>query len=656
MKLTLNLNANTMKKFTLMLSLVALASITFAQVAGVHAPVKDKAQKTMKSQLKGGEEVAWEVTFEEDPAVWTIAHDQGDADWMVSDTTITGTDFEAPESDGLPAGTMVSSYWLYMGHRDLGEYSESGQNFAWIDGITDLLNGTEEIKNAWVEFTGIDLTDVDNPKLSFYQNYKHLNSAYSYLDISLDGGATYTEEVLLNGDVEGNMYGDTQYEIILTEYIANESNVALRFRWQTTEAGIGGYGYGWSIDDIKIVNNPDVDMVLKKGVMNFFDYVDYTDPANADYFHISSHYGMLPEEQFENDAAVMVFNGIVESKGNLDLAPDMNVTVFDPEMTEIYNETVTGVTLSTAGVDTIDVLVEFGLDAEPMNGEYTVVYTVEATDDAYMEDNVDTTFFNVTDNVMGRDLGNVTSYTSPGVWLDGGVDGDMLGTNYLFLYETTVETLDVYIASETTVGTSIVAHVMQYDDAASDWVDIGTSDLTTIDETMLGDWHSFTFPDPIDITPDPETGAFEVKAAIEFYFGGEDNDLYIGVDPTVNVSIWGASWYFVEGSNANSWLSLSNWSRGGLSIRLTTPESNAVANIDAEKVGVYPNPNNGIFTIDNVRGADVEVYNLVGQRVFAASNLEQNVQIDLSELSEGTYVVKVSGLNDVKTQKINIVK
>ncbi|MDA3910651.1 MAG: T9SS type A sorting domain-containing protein [Bacteroidales bacterium] len=651
-----------MKKFTLMMSLVVLASFAFAQVVGVHAPTKDEAQKVKYNKAKGGEDVVWEVTFEEDPAVWTIAHDQGEADWTVSDSTVTGMTFENGvdfTSEDLPVGTLVSSMWYYCGRRDLGEFSESGGNFAWIDGITDLLAGTEEIKNAWVQFDGIDLTGVDAPKLSFYQNYKALNSAFSYLDISLDGGATWEHEVVLNDGVEGNSYGDDRYEVILTDYIAGEANVSLRFRWQTTEAAIGGYGYGWEIDDIKIVNNPDVDMVLKKGVMNFFDYVDYTDPANADYFHISGHLGMLPEEQFENAAAVMVFNGIVESKGNLDIVPDFSVTVFDPEMTEIYNETVSGANLTTAQVDTIDLLVEFGLDGDPYPalGEYTVIYNVIATDDAYEVDNIDTTFFNVTDATFARDLGNAVSSTGPGVWLDGGLDGDMIATNYVFLYETTIESMDIYIHESSTTGTSMVAHIMQYDEAATDWVDLGTSDLIVIDESMLGTWHSFTFPDPITITPDTETGAFEVKAAAEFYYGGEDNDLYIGYDPSVNTSIWGTSWYFTGGSNANSWLSLSNWSRGGVGIRLVTPTSHdAIAPINADNVNVYPNPTSGQLTIENVNGADVEVFNLVGQRVYTAKNVDKNMTVDLSNLSEGTYIVKVSGTNTFKTQKINIVK
>jgi len=652
-----------MKKFTLMMSLVVLASIAFAQVVGVHAPTKDKKQTVKYNQAKGGEDVVWEVTFEEDPAVWTIAHDEGDADWTVSDTTVTGTNFENGvdfEDDDLPVGTLVSSMWYYCGRRDLGEFSESGGNFAWIDGITDLLVGTEEIKNAWVQFDGLDMSTVDNPKLSFYQNYKALNTAFSYLDISLDGGTTWAHEIILNEDVEGNSYGVTRYEVILTDYIAGEANVSLRFRWQTTEAAIGGYGYGWEIDDVKIVNNPDVDMVLKKGVMNFFDYVDYTNPADADYFHISSHYGMLPEEQFDNAAAVMVFNGIVESKGNLDVVPDFNVTVLDPDMDEIYNETVSGVNLITAQKDTIDLLLELSLDGDPYPalGEYTVIYNVIVADDAYEVDNTDTTSFNVTDATFGRDLGNTVSGVGPSQWLDVGRDGNMLATNYIFLYETTVESMDVYIHESSTTGTVMIAHVMQYDDVAATWEDLSASNPIVIEDDMLGTWHSFTFLDPITIVPDSESGSFEVKAAAEFYYNdNEDNELLIGYDPTVNVSIWGASWYFTDGSNANSWISLSNWSSGGVGIRLVTPTSHdAIAPINADNVNVYPNPSTGHFTIENVRGADVEIFNLVGQRVYLAQNVDQNINVDLSNLSEGTYIVKVSGTNTFKTQKINIVK
>jgi hypothetical protein len=399
-------------------------------------------------------------------------------------------------------------------------------------------------------------------------------------------------------------------------------------------------------------------MVLKKGVMNFFEYVDYTDPANSGYFHISSHYGMIPEEQFEAQGSAMVFNAIVENKGNLDKSIELNVQVFDPEMTEIYNETANGSSLSTAQVDTVDLLMELIIDAPAMRGEYTVVYNVVADDDANADDNTDTTYFNITDEIYARDLGNPVSAVGPGQWLDGGNDGDMVGTNYFFLYETSIESLDVFVTNDSDAGTSMVAHVMGFDEASREWVDIATSALVTVDEAMLGDWYSFEFPDAIEIIPEPDAG-FSVKAAIEFFYhnsGTEEKDLFIGYEYGIPVSAYGTSWFFTAGSNPNTWYSITNWSRGGISIRLNTPKTDAVADFNIDEVNVYPNPTTGLFNIQNVRGADVEIFNMVGQRVYSATEVEENITVDLSNLSEGSYIVRISGLNTVKTQKINLIK
>ncbi|MEA3447033.1 MAG: hypothetical protein U9Q98_01090, partial [Bacteroidota bacterium] len=564
-----------MKKFTLLTAFVVLVSFAFAQVVGVHAPTKDKQkfEKVQKEEntLKVDPYVAWEVTFEEDPAVWTIAHDEGESDWVVSDTVITGLDYENCvdfNDDWLPCGTMVSSMWLYMGHRDLGEYSESGGNFAWIDGITDLLTSTEEIKNAWVQFDDIDLTNIDNPKLTFYQNYKHLNAAYSYLDISLDGGATFTEEILLNDGVEGNAYGDTFYEIILTDYIANESDVSLRFRWQTTQAGIGGYGYGWEIDDIKIVDNFDVDMKLQGIYMNFFEYIDYTVAGQEDWFHISSHYGMIPINQFNSDTAAMVFNAKVENGGNLDNTPELQVQVLDPTGNEVYNESAFGDLLSVTEKDTIDLIAPEFKPATPTVGKYTVIYNINIDGDENPDNNADTTFFIVTEEAFARDLGNMTSYTGPSAWLDGGTDGDMMGTDYLFLDESNdITSMSVYIASNTDPGTSLVGHILQYDADLEQWNDLMTTSLINITEDSIGKWIDLEFPAAVPVVL--EEGSFNVKAAVEFFYNGE-NELMVGYDGTVPASAWGTSWYMNEGANAGEWYTISNWSRGGVGIRLNS--------------------------------------------------------------------------------------
>jgi len=79
------------------------------------------------------------------------------------------------------------------------------------------------------------------------------------------------------------------------------------------------------------------------------------------------------------------------------------------------------------------------------------------------------------------------------------------------------------------------------------------------------------------------------------------------------------------------------------------------------EVNLYPNPNNGSFTI-NYAGTGkqlmVEVYNVMGQQVLSQQyNVANNSNIPVNGLSEGVYFVKMNVDNvPVKTEKIIVTK
>lgn len=67
----------------------------------------------------------------------------------------------------------------------------------------------------------------------------------------------------------------------------------------------------------------------------------------------------------------------------------------------------------------------------------------------------------------------------------------------------------------------------------------------------------------------------------------------------------------------------------------------------------YPNPVNDVLNLsysENITG--VEVLNLVGQKVMSGKYNQDNVQLNLSQLASGTYLVKVSTENASKTIKV----
>ena len=68
---------------------------------------------------------------------------------------------------------------------------------------------------------------------------------------------------------------------------------------------------------------------------------------------------------------------------------------------------------------------------------------------------------------------------------------------------------------------------------------------------------------------------------------------------------------------------------------------------------IYPNPTTGNFTVESTNVALVEVYNLVGQKVFEAQG--QVVNVNASSWDKGVYLVNVKYQNgSVKTQKLMV--
>ena len=62
-----------------------------------------------------------------------------------------------------------------------------------------------------------------------------------------------------------------------------------------------------------------------------------------------------------------------------------------------------------------------------------------------------------------------------------------------------------------------------------------------------------------------------------------------------------------------------------------------------EQVSVYPNPNNGKFTIklNEYENTTVEVYNIIGQKIFCQALQTNLTQLNLIGFSNGVYQLRV---------------
>jgi hypothetical protein len=78
------------------------------------------------------------------------------------------------------------------------------------------------------------------------------------------------------------------------------------------------------------------------------------------------------------------------------------------------------------------------------------------------------------------------------------------------------------------------------------------------------------------------------------------------------------------------------------------------ANKNDNSVKVYPNPNNGIFTVvSNAQASKIQVYNLIGEIVYTAQLSSLQTEIQLINQPKGIYFCKIS---DAKNDSSKIIK
>jgi len=78
----------------------------------------------------------------------------------------------------------------------------------------------------------------------------------------------------------------------------------------------------------------------------------------------------------------------------------------------------------------------------------------------------------------------------------------------------------------------------------------------------------------------------------------------------------------------------------------------ATDNFSATKIKVYPNPSNGLITIDSKTAVDVTVTDLTGKVVYTAKEVTNQSALNLSSLQKGVYLVKMSNQEGSQTEKI----
>ena len=98
-----------------------------------------------------------------------------------------------------------------------------------------------------------------------------------------------------------------------------------------------------------------------------------------------------------------------------------------------------------------------------------------------------------------------------------------------------------------------------------------------------------------------------------------------------------------------------NYGEGGESF-FRTIGSLSINDNNLQNVIIYPNPTTSILNIENAENSMIEIYDLLGRVVLSENNISISKQLNVSNLSTGTYLIKISNNNKVITDKFIINK
>jgi len=145
-----------------------------------------------------------------------------------------------------------------------------------------------------------------------------------------------------------------------------------------------------------------------------------------------------------------------------------------------------------------------------------------------------------------------------------------------------------------------------------------------------------------------------VAAAMRYLLGkgpkvGTYTLLQAGGYPTLGgMMTWSINWDKVTTCNNSEYEFMKNYER---IFSNTTPTT--IAEVPSYSFKIYPNPSNGVFTIESDKQVSIEIYDLNGKVLKAISN-QTSTKIDVSDFSKGMYFLRMNDGISIQTEKIII--
>ena len=610
-----------MKKIVLSLLVLTSWMVAFAQkdfqsnqrLKPLLLPNHDFGKTEINQDLtqKAGGDIIWQNNFSV-PQDWTIGtNGQG--------TFIIGNNSH-PEIAGATNGLSA-----YMGAMSTAGTTASN-GFAFFNGVQYLINGAVDPQDTWVKSDTIDLSNylLNYITISFNQRFRHLNYDSTFVEISENAGQTWVSYPLNEGYATNDPA--VQNTILKLVPVTGSALTMIRFHWKSDSADDDfGSGYGWMIDDVKLIepflDEINISKVFTNDVINAFDY--YSTPLTQ--------------------ASPMTYGAIVENLGSQSISKyiKFNVTL----SSSVFLDSAL-VTILPGGLDTVWLSNAF---TPTQLGTYSL--NVYATDQGVLTNNSMTDEFKITDYIYGHNYpisGNLTFGFNT-------VDATVgMGNIYQCFQNQQLNGLQVQFGTGTTSNTDITAEFYEVITSIQDPNNVYLTDgyYTTPSTINTSTPTDIAFDAPITL----EAGKLYMVVLkfyqtstnkIKFKSSSKGNDDFstVGYGPFGTA---GGINYFTGWSSAPH-ISLN------FDPVLGTDEIEQV-----QQAVIMPNPSNGAaslqFELLNASDVTITVLDVAGKEVqnTVLNQLNSglhNVALESAKWNSGVYFVNIASNGTVLTKK-----
>ena len=582
----------------------------------------EKTTKPVVNEQASTKAVVWSNDFST-ASQWAITNATSDAqNWVITNV--------ANNTMGYNTGSWKET--------SITVSNENG--YALFD--SDAVGADGGTQDASITFANtINLTGHPNVVLEFNQRIRIWQTTQSFVQISTNGGTTWTD-FEVNAGRPLSVAFEEKMSVNISSAAGNQANVKLRFNYK------GSWDYAWMIDDIKIIDQP-LNDIINNG------------PVFVGTNNEGIEYGRTPVDQLDASYEVggQIINFGVNTQTNVGVVANFgsfNVPFVVGTMlsgdTAVYTSTQTP-----------------SLSIGQYNGTYTAVSALDLTGGPEAANNIVKRNFAVTTNLYSQDGIGVHPTENLAVNSFGsesfGNPQDTYLANYYSLKAASnlISGFEIGITSSSVAGSELTISIVDtatfFADGVVPIVDAnGNAAEALTYYVSAGDITAgkvgIAFPQPISLP----AGAYYAVVKT-----GNSGTTPVRVFDDITIPQPNFASMVNTLSDAGAATSYTNGN--SFAIRLKMGNQTGVDEVASTfGLAVYPNPASAdatvAFDVKNASSVAIQVTDLAGKVVYTSAlanvNGAQNVVVPAQEFANGMYTVSINVDGAIATKKLNIRK